>query len=121
MVRASTIAEAPPGHALWNEEMFLPILMMQRVASNEAAMELRTTPRWDLRPASTAARTRSAGSMSTSRRRYLRQPPAGRDHRRLAGLPGLRRLERLGQYRKAIGSFYYLPQYMREQSQTVVE
>src|SRR6184192_602592 len=35
-----TIAEAPLGHALWSEEMFLPILMVHRVSSNDEAMAL---------------------------------------------------------------------------------
>src|SRR5262249_19300817 len=35
-----TVAEAPLAHPLWAEEMFLPVLMMHRVASNEDAMAL---------------------------------------------------------------------------------
>ena len=46
--------------------------------------------------------------------------PGGRGGRRSRVAP-LRRRRRRRPTNKAIGSFYYLPQYMREQSQTVVE
>jgi hypothetical protein len=35
-----TLAEAPLDHPLWKQEMFLPILMLHRVSSNDAAMAL---------------------------------------------------------------------------------
>jgi len=35
-----TLAEAPADHPLWQQEMFLPIVMLQRVSSNEEAMAL---------------------------------------------------------------------------------
>ena len=37
---APTLAEAPLEHALWQEEMFLPIVMLCRVANREEAMQL---------------------------------------------------------------------------------
>src|SRR4029079_6308328 len=37
---APTLAEAPAGHSLFREEMFLPIVMLCRVANREEAMQL---------------------------------------------------------------------------------
>ena len=96
-----TIAEAPLDHPLWNEEMFLPILMVHRVASNEEAMALANRSPLGL----TAGFYGSAAEIALVQRahrgrRHVRESSAGRHHRRLARLPGIRRLERLGQHRQ---------------------
>ena len=57
----------------------------------------RTTPTWASPPASTASPTKCTLVPRRHRgRRHLRQPRAGRDHRRVARLPAVRRMERLG-------------------------
>ena len=88
-------------HRLWKEEMFLPILMMHRVASNAAAMYLANESPLGL----TAGFYGSGDEVGLVQRAHrggtdLRQPPAGSHHRRVARLSGLRRLEGLGQHRQ---------------------
>ena len=94
---APTLAEAPAEHPLFREEMFLPIVMLCRVADREEAMRLANESPLGL----TAGFYGSDGGRALLPRphrggRHLRQPPAGRHHRRLARLPALRRLEGLG-------------------------
>src|SRR5712672_987626 len=117
-----TIAEAPPGHALWNEEMFLPILMMQRVASNEAAMELANHSPLGL----TAGFYGGAHEVGWFHEHIeagvtYANRPQGATTGAWPGYQAFGGWKGSGSTGKAIGSFYYLPQYMREQSQTVVE
>ena len=116
------LAEAPLEHALWRARDVPADPDRARVASATRRCASPTIRSWVSPRASTAAQKRSqwfhdhieAGVTYANR-------AAGRDHRRLAGLPALRRLERLGSTGKAIASFYYLPLYLREQSRTVVE
>ena len=81
---------------------------------------LTTRPGFD-REAVMAATTTSPISSSISSRRYLREPAA---RRRPAPGPVIN-LSVAGKAQsstgKAIASFYYLAQYLREQSRTVVE
>jgi len=117
-----TIAEAPPEHALWNEEMFLPILMMQRVASNEAAMELANHSPLGL----TAGFYGGAHEVGWFHEHIeagvtYANRPQGATTGAWPGYQAFGGWKGSGSTGKAIGSFYYLPQYMREQSQTVVE
>jgi len=117
-----TIAEAPLGHALWSEEMFLPILMVHRVSSNDEAMALMNRSALGL----TAGFYGGTGEIDW----FLENAEAGvtyvnRPQGATTGAwPGYQAFggwKGSGSTGKAIGSFYYLPQYMREQSQTVVE
>ncbi len=117
-----TLAEAPLGHPLWATEMFLPVLMLQRVSSNAEAMQLANNSPLGL----------SAGFYGSSAEidwfhqnieagvTYANRPQgattgAWPGYQPFAGWKGS------GNTGKAIASFYYLPQYLREQSQTVVE
>ena len=117
-----TIAAAPLGHALWSEEMFLPILLVHRVSSNEEAMALMNRSALGL----TAGFYGGTGEVDW----FLENAEAGvtyvnRPQGATTGAwPGYQAFggwKGSGSTGKAIGSFYYLPQYMREQSQTVVE
>ena len=102
--------------------MFLPVLMLQRVSSNEEAMQLANRSPLGL----------SAGFYGSSAEidwfhqnieagvTYANRPQgattgAWPGYQPFAGWKGS------GNTGKAIASFYYLPQYLREQSQTVVE
>jgi acyl-CoA reductase-like NAD-dependent aldehyde dehydrogenase len=117
-----TVAEAPPEHPLYREEMFQPILMLSRVA--------------DLREGVARANDSSLGltagcyGSDEEVRYFLDHVEAGvtyvnRPQGATTGAwPGYQAFggwKGSGTTGKAIGSFYYLPLYLREQSQTVVE
>ncbi len=117
-----TIAEAPLGHPLWNEEMFLPILMVHRVSSNEQAMALMNRSPLGL----TAGFYGGANEVAWFNENaeagvtYANRPQ-GATTGAWPGYQAFGGWKGSGSTGKAIGSFYYLPQYMREQSQTIVE
>ena len=117
-----TIAEAPSGHPLFGQELFLPVVMMARVSSLEQAMALcNDSPvgltaglygdgddiAWfnDHIEAGVTYANRPQGATTGAWPGY--QPFGGWKGSSSTG--------------KAIASFYYLAQYQREQSQTVVE
>jgi len=117
-----TLAEAPLDHPLWNEEMFLPILMMHRVSSNEEAMALANSSPLGL----TAGFYGSAEEIPWFNDNIeagvtYANRPQGATTGAWPGYQAFGGWKGSGSTGKAIGSFYYLPQYMREQSQTVVE
>jgi 1-pyrroline-5-carboxylate dehydrogenase len=119
---APTLAESPGSHPLWNEEMFCPILMLQRVHDKEQAMSLANASSFGL----TAGFYGAADEMSW----FFEHIEAGVTYANRAqgattgAWPGY---QAFGGWKgssstgKAVGSFYYLTQYMREQSQTHVE
>ncbi|HEX4618693.1 MAG TPA: aldehyde dehydrogenase family protein [Steroidobacteraceae bacterium] len=117
-----TIAEAPVGHPLWDKEMFLPILMLHRVASNGEAMELANASPLGLTAGFYGAPDEigwfqeniEAGVTYANR-------PQGATTGAWPGYQPFGGWKGSGTTGKAIASFYYLPQYLREQSQTVVE
>ena len=119
---APTLAEAPVDHPLFREELFLPILMMARVRSREEAMAFcNDSPVgltagvygdtddvvWfnDRIEAGVTYANRPQGATTGAWPGY--QPFGGWKGSSSTG--------------KAIASFHYLAQYLREQSQTVVE
>ncbi len=118
---APTVAEAPEAHRLWAEEMFLPIVMVAPVESLDDAM----------RRANGVAYGLTAGFYGTKKEAewffehieagvcYANRPQgattgAWPGHQPFGGWKGS------GSTGKAAGSFYYLPQYLREQGRTVV-
>jgi 1-pyrroline-5-carboxylate dehydrogenase len=116
------LAEAPPAHPLWSEEMFLPVLMLHRVADREEAMRLANASDMAL----AAGAYGSADDVAWFHEHieagvtYANRPQgattgAWPGYQPFAGWKGS------GSTGKAIASFYYLAQYMREQSRTVVE
>ena len=117
-----TLAEAPPSHALWRQEMFLPILMLHRVSSNEEAMRLANDSPLGLTAGFYGASDEipwfqehiEAGVTYANR-------PQGATTGAWPGYQPFGGWKGSGSTGKAIASFYYLPQYLREQSQTVVE
>jgi len=116
------IAEAPPGHTLWKVEMFLPILMVHRVPSNEEAMRLANESPLGLTAGFYGAPAEvgwfhehiEAGVTYANR-------PQGATTGAWPGYQPFGGWKGSGNTGKAIASFYYLPLYLREQSQTVVE
>jgi acyl-CoA reductase-like NAD-dependent aldehyde dehydrogenase len=117
-----TLAEAPVTHPLWQKEMFLPILMVHRVASNEEAMQLANASPLGLTAGFYGAPDEigwfqehiEAGVTYANR-------PQGATTGAWPGYQPFGGWKGSGTTGKAIASFYYLPQYLREQSQTVVE
>ncbi len=117
-----TLAEAPVTHALWQKEMFLPILMVHRVASNDEAMQLANASPLGLTAGFYGAADEigwfqehiEAGVTYANR-------PQGATTGAWPGYQPFGGWKGSGTTGKAIASFYYLPQYLREQSQTVVE
>lgn len=116
------LAEAPLDHPLWREEMFLPILTLHRVADREEAIRLANDTDLGLTAgvygsdddvawfhehieAGVTYANRAQGATTGAWPGY--QPFGGWKGSSSTG--------------KAIASFYYLAQYMREQSRTVVE
>ncbi len=118
---APTLVEAPASHPLWHKEMFLPILMLQRVRDRDQAMAAANNSTFGLTAgfygapqevgwffdnieAGVAYANRPQGATTGAWPGY--QPFGGWKGSSSTG--------------KAIASFYYLPQYLREQSQTHV-
>jgi len=119
---APTLAVAPTAHPLFGTEMFLPILMVARVPSLAAGVALAND--------STLGLTAGFYGSSAESEYFLANIEAGTTYiNRPQGAttgawPGYQAFvgwKGSGSTNKAIGSFYYLPQYLREQSQTVVE
>ena len=117
-----TLAEAPPDHPLFQEEMFLPVLMVACVANVREAVALANAVPYGL----------TAGCYGSVEevRYFLDHAEAGvlyvnRPQGATTGAwPGYQPFggwKGSGSTGKAIGSSYYLPLYMREQSQTIVE
>ncbi len=117
-----TLAQAPLTHPLWEKEMFLPILMLHAVASNEEAMRLANASPLGLTAGFYGAADEvgwfqehiEAGVTYANR-------PQGATTGAWPGYQPFGGWKGSGTTGKAIASFYYLPQYLREQSQTVVE
>jgi 1-pyrroline-5-carboxylate dehydrogenase len=116
------VAEAPVDHPLWRKEMFLPILMVHRVATSEEAMQLANRSPLGLTAGFYGAAEEIAwfhdhieAGVTYANRPQGATTGAWPGYQPFAGWKGS------GNTGKAIASFYYLPQYMREQSQTVVE
>jgi 1-pyrroline-5-carboxylate dehydrogenase len=119
---ACTVAEAPADHPLFQEEMFVPILMVCRVRSLREGVALANQ--------SSLGLTGGVYGDEDEVRYYLDNIEAGvlyvnRPQGATTGAwPGYQAFggwKGSGSTGKAIGSYYYLPLYMREQSQTVVE
>ena len=119
---APTLAEAPADHPLFREEMFLPIVMLCRVRDREEAMRLANDSPLGL----TAGCYGDADDVAwffeniEAGVTYANRPQgattgAWPGYQPFGGWKGS------GSTGKAIASFYYLAQYQREQSRTVVE
>jgi len=119
---APTLAEAPLDHHLWRHEMFLPILMIHRVRDRDEAMRLANDSDVGLTAGFYGAADEvpwfhehiEAGVTYANR-------PQGATTGAWPGYQPFGGWKGSGSTGKAIASFYYLAQYMREQSRTVVE
>jgi len=119
---APTLAEAPADHPLFQKEMFLPLLMIARVKNLDEGLRLANATALGL----TAGCYGSEDEVRTFLDRieagvtYVNRPQ-GATTGAWPGYQAFGGWKGSGSTGKAIGSFYYLPQYLREQSQTWVE
>lgn len=119
---APTVAAAPFDDRLWREEKFLPLLLVGEVESLEQAIDLANASEYGLTAGFYGARDEipvfldriEAGVTYVNR-------PQGATTGAWPGYQPFGGWKASGTTGKAIGSFYYLPQYLREQSQTVVD
>jgi 1-pyrroline-5-carboxylate dehydrogenase len=119
---APTVAEAPPEHPLFREEMFQPILMVSQVRgvrdgvarANDGALGLTAGCYGDDDEVRYFLDNVEAGVTYVNR-------PQGATTGAWPGYQPFGGWKGSGSTGKAIGSRYYLPLYLREQSQTVVE
>jgi 1-pyrroline-5-carboxylate dehydrogenase len=116
------LAEAPLSHRLWRHEMFLPILMVSRVQDREQAMRLANDSDLGL----TAGFYGGADEVPWFHEHIeagvtYANRPQGATTGAWPGYQPFGGWKGSGSTGKAIASFYYLAQYLREQSRTVVE
>lgn len=117
-----TIAEAALDHPLWRQEMFLPIVMLARVRDKETAMELLNDSPLGLTAGFYGSDEETewffehveAGVTYANR-------PQGATTGAWPGYQPFGGWKGSGNTGKGIASFYYLAQYLREQSRTTVE
>ena len=119
---APTLAEAPATHPLYDEEMFLPIAMLCRVRDRKEAVRLTNDSSLGLTAGCYGSDEDVAYFLDNVEAgvTYVNRPQgattgAWPGYQPFAGWKGS------GSSGKGIASFYYLAQYMREQSQTKVE
>jgi 1-pyrroline-5-carboxylate dehydrogenase len=119
---APTVASAPRGHALWRDEQFLPLVLVDEVDSVDEALALANGSDYGL----TGGFYGAADEIETFLDRieagvvYVNRPQGATT----GAWPGYQPFggwKASGTTGKAIGSYYYLPQYLREQSQTIVD
>jgi len=116
------LAEAPLAHPLWQHEMFLPILMLHRYRDREEAMRLANGSAMGLTAGFFGGADEVAwfhdnieAGVTYANRPQGATTGAWPGYQPFGGWKGS------GSTGKAIASFYYLAQYLREQSRTVVE
>jgi 1-pyrroline-5-carboxylate dehydrogenase len=119
---APTLAGAPYGHRQWRDELFLPLVLVGEVESLDEAITRANDSDYGL----TAGFYGATHEIATFHQRieagvtYVNRPQgattgAWPGYQPFGGWKGS------GNTGKAIGSFWYLPLYLREQSQTVVD
>jgi 1-pyrroline-5-carboxylate dehydrogenase len=118
---APTLAESPGSHPLWREEMFCPIVMLRRVGDRDEAMALANDSAFGLTAGFYGAEQEVAwffehieAGVTYANRAQGATTGAWPGYQAFVGWKGSSTTG------KAIASFYYLSQYMREQSQTHV-
>ncbi len=116
------LAEAALDHPLWREEMFLPVLMLARVADREQAMRLANDSDVGLTAGVFGSDEDVAwfhesieAGVTYANRQYGATTGAWPGYQPFGGWKGS------SSTGKGIASFYYLAQYLREQSRTVVD
>ena len=119
---APTVASAPATHPLFTEEMFLPVLMICTVSGVEEGVAMANASPLGLTAGVYGSPAEvdyfleniEAGTVYVNR-------PQGATTGAWPGYQAFSGWKGSTSTGKAIGSYYYLPLYLREQSQTVVE
>jgi 1-pyrroline-5-carboxylate dehydrogenase len=119
---APTVASAPWDYTLWREERFIPLVLVGEVDSIDEAIDRANDSEYGL----TAGFYGGAGEVARFQERIeagvtYANRPQGATTGAWPGYQPFGGWKGSGSTGKAIGSYYYLPQYLREQSQTVVE
>jgi 1-pyrroline-5-carboxylate dehydrogenase len=119
---APTVASAPLDYRLWREEKFLPLVLVGEVDSVAQAIELANASEYGLTAGFYGGRDEIAFFLDHIEAgvTYVNRPQGATT----GAWPGYQPFggwKASGTTGKAIGSFYYLPQYLREQSQTIVD
>ena len=119
---APTIGGAPLDYRLWREEKFVPIVLVGEVGSLDEAIERANSSEYGLTAGFYGAGDEAEAFLSRIEAgvTYVNRPQGATT----GAWPGFQPFggwKASGSTGKAIGSFYYVPQYLREQSQTVVE
>jgi 1-pyrroline-5-carboxylate dehydrogenase len=119
---APTVASAPLDYSLWREEKFLPLVLVGEVGSVDEAIALANDSAYGLTAGFYGAPHEIPGFLERIEAgvTYVNRPQgattgAWPGYQPFGGWKGS------GSTGKAIGSFWYLPLYLREQSQTVVD
>jgi len=118
---APTLAEAPGDHRLWKVEMFLPVLMIRPYDAPEEAMRLANDVDYGLTAGFYGAKREAQWFFDHIQAgvTYVNRPQgattgAWPGHQPFGGWKGS------GSTGKSAGSLYYVQQFMREQSRTIV-
>jgi 1-pyrroline-5-carboxylate dehydrogenase len=116
------VATAPLDDPLWRDEHFLPLVLVGEVDSVDAAIVLANRSEYGLTAGFYGARDEIAPFLDRIEAgvTYVNRPQGATT----GAWPGYQPFggwKASGTTGKAIGSYYYLPQYLREQSQTVVD
>jgi 1-pyrroline-5-carboxylate dehydrogenase len=119
---APTVATAPHEYSLWRDEKFIPLVLVGEVDSVDEAIARANDSDYGL----TAGIYGSAGEVARFHDRIeagvtYANRPQGATTGAWPGYQPFGGWKGSGTTGKAIGSYYYLQQYMREQSQTDVE
>jgi acyl-CoA reductase-like NAD-dependent aldehyde dehydrogenase len=119
---APTFARLPHDHALWSEELFLPLALVGEVRSLDEGIARANAADFGLTAGFYGAEAEIPQFLARIEAgvTYVNRPQgattgAWPGYQPFGGWKGS------GSTGKAIGSFYYLPQYLREQSQTIVD
>jgi acyl-CoA reductase-like NAD-dependent aldehyde dehydrogenase len=119
---APTVATAPHDYSLWRDEKFLPLMLLGEVASLDEAVARANASDYGLTAGFYGGAHEIQGFLDHIEAGvvYVNRPQgattgAWPGYQPFGGWKGS------GSTGKAIGSFWYLPQYLREQSQTIVD
>lgn len=119
---APTVASAPHDYRLWREEKFVPLVLVGEVDALDEAIDRANASDYGLTAGFYGAPDEIAHFLDRIEAgvTYVNRPQGATT----GAWPGYQPFggwKASGTTGKAIGSFWYLPQYLREQSQTVVD
>lgn len=118
---APTLAEAPLSHRLWKHEMFLPIAMIHEVDSLEEAMKLANDVDYGLTAGFYGTKKEAAWFFDSIEAGVCyANRPQGATTGAWPGFQPFGGWKGSGSSGKSAGSLYYVQQFMREQSRTLV-